>query len=141
MKKIVSIAVIVTLILSTLTVTACGKSEFGATVCTPETIAISAENAEKDAFFMVGTLEVGEKQQIVISGELTEGRVRVEIFKAAEEQSADKLPEIDGEAILTANITTTDSAKGTMPVGHYLVKATCLEKATGTVYVDVKPAD
>jgi len=76
MKKIVSIAVIVTLILSTLTVTACGKSEFGATVCTPETIAISAENAV-----------------------------------------------------------------GTMPAGHYLVKATCLEKATGTVHVNVKPAD
>ena len=141
MKKTVSLAVFVTLILSMLMVTACGKSEFSSTVCTPESVSIIAENAEKDAFFMVGTLEVGEKQQIVISGELTEGCVRVEIFKAAEEQSADKLPEIDGEAILTANIKATDSAIGTMPAGHYLVKATCLEKATGTVHVDVKPAD
>ena len=40
---------------------------------------ITAQNADKDAFFMVGSLDVADGEQIDISANLTKGSVRVEI--------------------------------------------------------------
>ncbi len=36
----------------------CGASEFGVAQNTPDRIVISAENAEKDAFFATGSVEI-----------------------------------------------------------------------------------
>ena len=76
----------------------------------------------------------------MITSDLTKGSVRVEILKAPEEQSVHELPELDGEPIITANLTAADGASGTVPAGNYLLKATCLEKATGTVRIEVRQA-
>ena len=133
-------AVILALLLSMLMLTACGKSEFGVTENTGKRMTITAENAEKDAFFMVGALEVEEEEQIVIASDLTKGSVRVEIVEAPEGESVEELTAADGDAILTANLKTTEEASGTVPAGSYLVKATCLERATGTVQIEVQPA-
>ena len=134
------VAVILALLLSMLMLTACGKSEFGVTENTGKRMTITAENAEKDAFFMVGALEVDEEEQIVIASDLTKGSVRVEIVEAPEGESVEELTAADGDAILTANLKTTEGASGTVPAGSYLVKATCLERATGTVEIEVQPA-
>ena len=134
------VAVILALLLSMLMLTACGKSEFGVTENTGKRMTITAENAEKDAFFMVGALEVDEEEQIVIASDLTKGSVRVEIVEAPEGESVEELTAADGDAILTANLKTTEEASGTVPAGSYLVKATCLERATGTVQIEVQPA-
>ena len=40
--------------------------------------------------------------------------------------------------IMTANVQKTDSATAEFAAGSYLVKATCLEEATGTVVVEAK---
>ena len=135
-----TVAVILALLLSMLMLTACGKSEFGVTENTGKRMTITAENAEKDAFFMVGALEVDEEEQIVIASDLTKGSVRVEIVEAPEGESVEELTAADGDAILTANLKTTEGASGTVPAGSYLVKATCLERATGTVEIEVQPA-
>ena len=135
-----TVAVILALLLSMLMLTACGKSEFGVTENTGKRMTITAENAEKDAFFMVGALEVDEEEQIVIASDLTKGSVRVEIVEAPEGESVEELTAADGDAILTANLKTTEGASGTVPAGSYLVKATCLERATGTVQIEVQPA-
>ena len=135
-----TVAVILALLLSMLLLTACGKSEFGVTENTGKRMTITAENAEKDAFFMVGALEVDEEEQIVIASDLTKGSVRVEIVEAPEGESVEELTAADGDAILTANLKTTEGASGTVPAGSYLVKATCLERATGTVEIEVQPA-
>lgn len=140
MKKNNTLAVILVLALLTLTLTACGTSEFGVTENTEKRMTITAEKADKDAFFMTGSLEVADGEQIVITSHLTKGSVRVEIIGASEEQSIDELPEMDGEAIITANVSTTEGASGTVPAGSYMLKATCLETATGTVQIEVKPA-
>ena len=126
-------------ILMLLTLTACGKSEFGTSDNTWKQMTITAEKAAKDAFFMTGSLEVAEGEQIVITSDLAKGSIRVEIVEVSEEQSIDKLPDLDGEAILTAELDSTEGASGTVPAGWYMVKATCLEKATGTVRIEVKP--
>ena len=128
-------------ILSLLMLTACGKSQFGLTENTEKRMVITAERAAKDDFFLVGSLTVDEGEQITISSDLEKGSVRVEIFRWGEEQDADTLPETGGEATLTANLHAADGASGTVEPGNYSLKAVCLEKATGTVTIEVVPAE
>ena len=140
MKK--RIAVILVLALSVLLLAACGRSEFGVIQNDPDRIVISAENAEKDAYFVTGSLEVAEGEQIVASAAaLEKGSIRVEIYAAPENvETVSELTEL-GDAILTGNLAVGESVSGTVDAGSYLVKATCLEKATGTVEVTVQPAE
>ena len=142
MKRNSLFAVVLALALSALLLAGCGKSEFGVTQNDPDRIVISAENAEKDAFFVTGSLEVAEGEQIVASAaELEKGSIRVEIYAAPENvESVSELTEL-GDAILTGNLGVNESVSGTVDAGSYLVKAICLEKATGTVEVTVQPAE
>ena len=48
---------------------------------------------------------------------------------------------MSGEAIFMANLESTDSSSAEMNAGEYLVRATCLEQATGTVTIEVVPAE
>ena len=139
MKRMTSFTMIIALVLSMLVLTACGKSEFGLSENTEKKMTITAENADKDAFFMVGSLEVADGEQIAITSSLTKGSVRVEIVGTSEEQSIDQIPDMNAEATLTADLKSTDSVSGTVEAGTYMLKATCLEKATGTVLVEVTP--
>ena len=139
MKRMTSFTMIIALVLSMLVLTACGKSEFGVSENTEKKMTITAENADKDAFFMVGSLEVADGEQIAITSNLTKGSVRVEIVGTPEEQSIDQIPDMNAEATLAADLKGTDSVSGTVEAGTYMLKATCLEKATGTVLVEVSP--
>ena len=132
--------VLAALVLLMLTLTACGKSAFGLAENTGKLMLISAENADKGAFFLVGSLEVDEGEQIVISSELTKGQVRVEIIGAPGEQSIDELPRTDGTPIITAELRGADGAARTVGAGSYYLKATCVEKASGSVRIAVEPA-
>ena len=139
MKRMTSFTMIIALVLSMLVLTACGKSEFGLSENTEKKMTITAENADKDALFMVGSLEVADGEQIAITSNLTKGSVRVEIIGTPEEQSIDQISDMNAEATLTADLKSTDSVSGTVAAGTYMLKATCLEKATGTVLVEVSP--
>ena len=139
MKRMTSFTMIIALVLSMLVLTACGKSEFGLSENTEKKMTITAENADKDALFMVGSLEVADGEQIAITSNLTKGSVRVEIIGTPEEQSIDQIPDMNAEVTLTADLKSTDSVSGTVEAGTYMLKATCLEKATGTVLVEVSP--
>ncbi len=119
----------------------CGASEFGMNINTGKRMVIEAENADKDAFFTVGTLNVEEGEQITITSLLEKGSVKVEILAAPEGENADALPDPDGEVIITANLKPGENASGTVEAGSYLLRATCLEKATGTVQIEVVPAE
>ena len=124
-----------------LTLTACGKSEFGVTENTWKHMTITAQNADKDAFFMVGSLDVADGEQIEITASLTKGSVKVEIVRSPDSQGISEVPEMDGAAIISANLVRTDGASGTVPAGTYLLRATCLERATGTIQINVMPAE
>ena len=138
MKRINLLASVIVLTLLTFMLTSCGKSEFGLTENTAKLMKLTALNADRDASFTVGSLEVADGEQIEITSDLTKGMIRVELIGTPEEQSIDVLPEMDGEPVLTANLKNSDGASGTIPAGTYLLKATCLEKATGTVQIEVK---
>ena len=139
MKRNRLFAVILALALSALLLAGCGKSEFGVIQNDPDRIVISAENADKDAFFVTGTLEVAEGQQIKAAADLEKGSIRVEIYAAPENvENVSELTDL-GDALLTGNLKADESVAGGMAAGSYLVKAICLEKATGSVEVTVQP--
>ena len=141
MKRKHILIAITALALSMLVLTACGKSEFGMSENTGKRMVVTAENASKDSFFMVGSLEVDEGEQIAITSNLEKGSVRVEIIGVPAEQSIDELPDLNGEPIITANLHSNDQQSGTVSAGTYMLKAICLEKATGTVLIEVLPAE
>lgn len=128
------------LLLTAALLTACGRSEFGVTEYTGKRMTITAVNAAQDSFFMTGSLAVAEGEQVVISSQLTKGKVLVELVEVPEEQGIDSLPQINGMPVLTANVGPAEEASGTVPAGSYLLKATCNEKANGSVLVEVTPA-
>ena len=124
----------------TLALAGCGRSSFGLSENSEKRMVITAERAAKDAFFMVGSLEVEEGERIAIRAALTKGEIEVEIVAAPAAQSIDGLPDFDGEAVLTAKLKNSDGAAGTVSAGSYLLRATCLERASGTVVIEVEPA-
>ena len=141
MKRMAVTLCILLLAVSAVLFTACGKSEFGMSENTGKRMVVTAENASKDSFFMVGSLEVDEGEQIAITSNLEKGSVRVEIIGVPAEQSIDELPDLNGEPIITANLHSNDQQSGTVSAGTYMLKAICLEKATGTVLIEVLPAE
>lgn len=140
MKRIGILTVAIGLAL--LSLTACGTYEFsGDTEESGKLATITAVNAGKDDFFVGGSLEVADGEEIVMTPSLTKGSIRVELFEAPGEQSAEEIPELNDEANIAADLSGTDSASYPAPAGTYLLKASCLEKADGTVQIEVKPAE
>ena len=140
MKSRKAFVYILALALAVLTLTACGKTRFEMSENTEKHMTVTAENADKNLMFVVGSIEVADGEQIVVSSSLTKGSIRVELIGMPSEQSIDELPKLDGEATLTADLTGADGTSGTVPAGSYLLRATCLKKATGTVEIAVQPA-
>jgi len=127
--------------LAAVLLTACGKSEFAVTENSEKLMLITAKNADKDDFFAAGTLEVEEGEQVRITSDLKKGSIRVEVY-GPDERTIEESPDLDGEVALTADLASKDGGKeasSTMPAGSYMMRATCLEKATGTIKVIVEP--
>ena len=135
-----SIAIVLVLILAMLAFTACTTSEFSLVADDEKKMTVSAQNAEKDGAASVGGLVVGEGEMVVVTADLTEGSIRVEIL-AGEEADEEEAPDLSGETIFMANLERTDSSSAEMTAGEYWVRTTCLEQATGTVTIEVVPAE
>jgi hypothetical protein len=84
---------------------------------------------------------VEEGEKITASADLSKGSVKVEIFLESGEQSMDQMPQLEDEPTLTANFQKTDGMEGTVEAGTYMVKATCLEKATGSIVIEAAEAE
>lgn len=139
MKTIKIPTLIALLVLICLSLTACGKSEFEVTENTGKKMVITAENASKGSFFMVGSLDVAEGEEVEISAVLVKGEIRVQLIKNDEKQSIEVLPEFGGDPTMSADLHGTDGCSGTVPAGSYSLHAACLQKATGTVVITVTP--
>lgn len=137
MKRMKITTVTMVFALAVLVLAACQKSEFGGDVNSEKLINIHASNAHANEYFITGSLEAEEGDTIKMTADLSKGSIKVEIIGAPADQSADELPEMDGEPILSADLKTNEGASGTVPAGTYMLKATCIEKATGTIQVEV----
>lgn len=141
MKRVLTASLAAVLMMASLLLPSCGKSVFTMSKNTEKAMTIEAKNADKDAFFEVGSLVVADGEQISIKSNLEKGSVTVEIIAEPAEQSADELPDLNSEPVLTSLAGVEDTTiAGTVPAGDYMVKATVTEKATGTIDIDVTAA-
>ncbi len=140
MKKIISIITIAVLAVSMLAMASCSKHEFSGQLDDEKNMTITAVKADAGDYFVTGTLEVGEGEQITIDTNLESGEITLEFLRSEGEDNIDELPDVDGEATYTAYLSGTDSQTVSFGAGSFMLKPTVKEKATGTVSIKVKPA-
>ncbi len=134
--------IVAVLALAMLAMGACSRVTLAVTDSTEKSMSIEANRSDPGDFMMGGGLEVAEGEQVVMSGNMEKGELRIELYGVPEEQSADELPDIEGgEPVMTFNANGTSSISGTLEAGSYMIKVTTAEKATGTVQIDVTPAN
>ena len=142
MKRIV-LTILTAIITATLIfASACSRSEFGvADGNTEKTMIVQAMNADQGDYFVTGTLEVGEKEQIVVSAELEKGTITFEFISNAGMDDIEEVPDIENlEAAYSTEVSGQDSVNVEIDPGSYLVRATVAEKASGAVQIEVLKA-
>ena len=137
-KKRVSILMAALLAAGMLTATACGmfKNEFKCVENTEKRMTFEAVNASKGGMIMIGTLEVAEGEELEITPDLKKGMLKLEFIQ--EEQSIDNLPDLDKDALITAEVSGTGTQAYGIPAGSYMVRVTVTEKAKGTVTAEIQ---
>ena len=141
MKRVLTLLVITALAVGMTALTACKKSSFGLRGESVKLITVEAENAAIDDTSTSGGMQVAEGEQIVMTSALESGSVKIEIFAGPDEQSADEIPEPEGDPVMVFNAAGTDREAGTVDAGYYFVRATVTEKATGSVQIEVLPTE
>ena len=140
-KKGSRIFALVLLLVLMMSLAACGRVTLSAeSEEDGKKVLITADRADKGDSFAITAIEVAEGEMVEVKADLKKGSIRVELIRMPDEQSIEVLPDLNGEPTLTANLVRTDGTSATLPVGTYLLKANCLERATGTVLIEVKPA-
>lgn len=140
-KKAFSVLMTFVLLLSAFNLTACSSSEFGGEVVDEKNMTITAENADKEDSFMVGSLEVGQGEEFVISSGLTKGSITLSFILAPEDQNIDELPDLDVEPVITTEVFDNTTQYFAADPGDYYVKAEVTDKATGTINIAVQTAE
>ena len=141
MKKIVSIIVVAVLVVAMLSMTSCGKREFSGSIDGDKNMTINAVKADEGDYFVTGSLVVEDGEQIAIDTDLESGEITVKFIASDGEQSAEELPELDGEATYTAYLEGTNSQAVSFGAGTFMIKPTVTKKATGTITITVQPAE
>lgn len=142
MKKKTCIILAGILAMSMMALCACGGSSLGITGNSEKNMTVEAKNAAQGDFVLTGSLEVTEGEQVVIASSLEKGELKIELYATPAEQSAKELPDVeDSEPVVMSNASGTETVSATVPEGSYMVKVTSVEKATGTVQIDVTPTE
>ena len=137
MKKLMSVVAVIVLAASMLTLVSCGKSELTGEVIDEKSMTVTASKADTGDYFVTGSLEFEEGEQLRIEPNLESGEMTIEFINGEGMDNPDELPELDGDAQYTAFISGTNSQTVSMPSGTYMVKVTVTEKATGDVAINV----
>ena len=140
MKRFISIVALIVLTVSMIAMTSCGKSEFGGESVDDKHMTINAVKADTGDFFVTGSLEVEEGEQIAIDTKLESGEITVEFISAEGIDNPDEVPNLEGEAIYTAYLSGTNQQAVSFGAGSFMIKPTVTEKATGTIDITVEPA-
>ena len=140
MKRFISIVALIVLTVSMIAMTSCGKSEFGGESVDDKHMTINAVKADTGDFFVTGSLEVEEGEQIAIDTKLESGEITVEFISAEGIDNPDEVPDLEGEATYTAYLSGTNQQAVSFGAGSFMIKPTVTEKATGTIDITVEPA-
>lgn len=129
------------LVAAMLAMGACNRTALVMNGTSDKSMTVEADRAAVGDFAMVGSLEVAEGEHVTITSNLEKGEIQIELYGTAAEQSAEEVPEMEGEPAMMLKAAATDSQSGTLAAGSYMVKAIVNEKATGTVQIDVTSAE
>ena len=141
MKRFISIVALIVLTVSMIAMTSCGKSEFGGESVDDKHMTINAVKADTGDFFVTGSLEVEEGEQIAIDTKLESGEITVEFISAEGMDNPDEIPDLEGEATYTAYLSGTNQQSVSFGAGSFMIKPTVTDKATGTIDITVEPAN
>ena len=94
MKRIISIIVVAVLAVSMLAMTSCGKKEFSGSIDDEKNMTITANRADEGDYFMTGTLEVADGEEVTIDSNLESGSISVQFIGSGGEQNIEELPEL-----------------------------------------------
>ena len=141
MKRFISIVALVMMMVSMIAMTSCGKSEFGGESVDDKHMTINAVKADTGDFFVTGSLEVEEGEQIAIDTKLESGEITVEFISAEGMDNPDEVPDLEGEATYTAYLSGTNQQAVSFGAGSFMIKPTVTEKATGTIDITVESAN
>ncbi len=129
------------LVILTVILSACSKSEFRCTDNTEKSMTVTAKNAKTDDFFMTGTLEVTDNEKLIIDSSLEKGNICLEFVSPSGMNDIEKIPDVDTDPQLTVEVSETETQEYEIGPGSYLLKATVVEKATGTIAIDVQSSE
>ena len=141
MKKLLSIMAVMVLTASMLTMVSCGKSELTGEVIDEKSMTVTASKADTGDYFVTGSLEFEEGEQLSIEPNLESGEMTIEFINGEGMDNPDELPDVSGDAQYTAFISGTNAQTVSMPAGTYMIKVTVTDKATGTVAINVIAAN
>ena len=91
MKRIISIIVVAVLAVSMLAMTSCGKKEFSGSLDDEKNMTITANRADEGDYFMTGTLEVADGEEVTIDSNLESGSISVQFIGSGGEQNIEEL--------------------------------------------------
>lgn len=141
MKKLFSIFAVIVLAASMLAMVSCGKSELSGEIIDDKSMAVTASKADTGDYFVTGSLEIEEGEQLSIEPNLESGEMTIEFINGEGMDNPDELPDVSGDAQYTAFISGTNAQTVSMPAGTYMIKVTVTDKATGTVAINVVAAN
>ena len=136
MKRIISVWLAVMLIAALMLSGCGGQAIFGVSTQTEKSISVVATRAAKDSAG-IGTLTVGENEQIVIDAQDFGKDGKLLCRFAPGEVPADALPEDATEVTVSSG----DSASFTLDPGVYTVEVSTMTKITGAAHIYVVPAE
>ena len=118
-----------------------GKPSMAMEITDEKTVRIELNKADPDDFMLSGAIEIENGESIEITPEVEDGsEVSIELIATAENQSADKVPEI-GEADFDVIINSNDVITCVVDPGSYMLKVTALSKSNGTISMQVLSAE
>lgn len=142
-KKTIAFAAATVIALSMIA-TGCGKigeSSITMDMSDEKMATVKFSNAKEEEFVLGGYLSVAEGEGIEVVSDLNEGgKVLLGFIAVDEDQSIDELPDVSSSQY-EMTISGAATQGGTFDPGDYDLKVTVLGKATGTVTLNVKPAD
>ena len=141
MKKVLSIMISSVLLLSAALLGGCSTSEFGGETPDTKTVIINAKNASVDDSFQLGGLEVAQGEEFAISSSLDKGAIKISLVPFDGATNIDELPDLDGEPVITTELSGTSSQFFAADPGAYLIKVEVTEKANGTAELKVQAAE
>ncbi len=137
-KRVIAIAVVALLVLAAVIYAEYLKPEFKISKSTDKMVAVTARNAKEGAVLKDGILTVTENEMLLHSSGLEKGAVRMDLYELDEEgQLKYESPVITAWFYSGEQRGGESSLRG--PAGTYQVQITCMEQATGTVWLKTLP--